>query len=225
MDSTADQDKRDRTEDAEAVTSPLLGIFELCGVLETVMLRKCGMIRTRYTCGTHQVTGKDRVWASGTAVLYVYGDCSVTAREHAEVHLYDYAKCEAFDYAKVHARGNSKAELFDFCTGTVRDTAEMTTYDNARMTANGGIVYTHGKSHATVSYSNVTADDDSTISLVAESTILALGRAIITQGPFVDTSDVVCGPDAKLITAWRPDDKKRKGSLGLPSVLKPSSGI
>lgn len=207
------------------MTEPLLGISELRVVLETVLLRKLGMIRTEYTCGTHHVTGRKRVWASGTAVLYVSGDCKVIARDHAEIYLLDYAECKAFDHVRVHAKGNSKAELFNFCVGMVRDTAEMTTHDTVRITAIGGIVHTRGKSHATVSHSTVTAEDDSTISLVAESSIYAVGRAIITQGPFVDISDVICGSEAKLIGAWRPSDKKRKNSLGLPSVLKPSSGI
>jgi len=198
-----------------------LGIAELRAVLEAVFLENTGVPPEEYSSGEHSVSGYVMARAIGTAVIHASGNCFIIADENAKVYISGRARCSAYGEAYVQGIENSKSVLNDECTGSVCQNAEMVCLGKSRVhVSGGGCASLSGNSHATVSGGYVTASEDATISLVAESTIRAIGRVVITQGPFVNSSDVRCGEDAVLIGAWRPGDRKPNNGFGLPLLKK-----
>lgn len=201
---------------------PYLGIGELRVVLEAMFLENMGVPPEEYNSGEHNVSGYVMIRAVGTAVIYASGNCFIIADGDAKVYISGHARCSAYGKAYVQGIEESRSVLHDECTGSVSQNAEMVCVGKSRIHVSGGACASlSGKAHATVSGGYVTAFEDATISLVSESTIRAIGRVVITQGPFVNTSDVRCGEDAKLIGAWRPGDKKPSNTFGLPALKKP----
>lgn len=202
-------------------SSPLLGIPDLVNVLKSITYYK-GLPGKDIHSGIYYCTPDDLVFARGKAVVYAKGNARVEARQNAVIYLSENANCIAFDTARVFATGDSIGILFGKAQGSVKGSAEFWCHEQSQVTAWNGYLHLYDKSHAFVSHSAVNAYDDSTISLLAHSVIQASGRVVIRQGPFVDTSDVVCSQDATLIGSVRLGDgtKKNFGSF-LP---KPTSG-
>lgn len=203
-------------------SSSLLGIPDLINVLKDIAYFK-SLPQENIHSGVYYCTPDDLVLVRGTAVVYAKGNSRVEARGNATVYLSENAKCVAFDNAKVFGTGNSVGVLFDKVQGNLKGCAEFWCYDQSQVTAWNGYLHLYDRSHASVSHSTVNAYDDSTIALLAHSIIHASGHVVIRQGPFVDTSDVVCGQDAKLIGSVRLGDgtKRNFGSFS----PKPTSGI
>ena len=199
----------------------MLGIPDLIGVLEVIRRRRWFEPMT-FSSGEHHVD-RGNLWARGTAVIYAEGTASVEAWENATVYISGRATCIAHDRVKVIGRDNTQANLYDHAQGNIQGPSEFWCYDHSRVVGKNAYLHFYDDSYGTISHCIVDAYDKSKISLLAHSTIHASGNVIIIQGPFVDTSDVVCSQNAALVGAKRLGDgtKKNFGSL---SSLKPNSG-